>query len=356
MIFPQRDEVRGPGNAESFGSGLELDVFSACPASVGDLGSSYLDRIRDVARWSENAGCRGTLIYCDNRLVDPWLLAQVVIQSTRRLSPLVAVQPVYMQPYSVAKLISSFAALYGRRVFINWVAGGFKHDLEALADRTPHDERYDRLVEYATLVRQLTDGDAVTYVGRYYEAHGLKLQPAVDRELRPAFLLSGSSPAGEKAVRALDARAVTYALPPESYQASPPRPGLTAGLRLGVIAREDRDVAWRAAYTRFPPERKGALTRALARKVSDSHWHEQMCRMAEERAETEDPYWMVPFENYKTMCPYLVGTHAEVADVISQYVRRGFHTFIVDEPEKEEDLANARFAFELATEKAVAAA
>ena len=356
MILPQRDESGVPDHPELPGSGLELDVFSACPASVGDLGRGYLEKIRDVAQWSENAGCRGTLIYCDNRLVDPWLLAQVVIQSTRRLSPLVAVQPVYMQPYSVAKMIATFAALHGRRVYVNWVAGGFKHDLEAMADTTPHDERYDRLVEYATLVRQLTDGDTVTYLGKYYEAHGLKLQPAVDQELRPAFLLSGSSPAGESAGRVLDARAVTYALPPDSYQTAPERPGLSAGLRLGVIAREDRDVAWRAAYARFPPERKGALTRQLARKVSDSHWHEQMCHMAEERAEVEDPYWMIPFENYKTMCPYLVGSHEDVAGVLSQYVRRGFHTFIVDEPEKEEDLANARFAFDLATGKALAAA
>lgn len=338
------------------GSGLEIEVFSACPASVGEFGRAYLDRIRDVAQWSENAGCRGTLIYCDNRLVDPWLLAQVVVECTQRLSPLVAVQPVYMHPYSVAKMIATLAALHGRKVFVNWIAGGFKHDLEALGDSTPHDERYDRLAEYATLVRQLTDGRTVTSQGKYFEARGLSLLPSVAPELRPDFLLSGSSPAGEAAVRALDARAVTYALPPASYQSPPARPGLPSGLRLGVIARTERDEAWRAAYWRFPPERKGVITRALARKVSDSHWHEQMCRMADERAESQDPYWMGPFENYKTMCPYLVGSHEEVAQVLAQYVRRGFHTYIVDEPEREEDLVNTRFAFELATEKALVAA
>jgi alkanesulfonate monooxygenase len=338
------------------GSGIELEVFSACPASVGDLGRTYLDRIRDVAQWSEHAGCRGTLVYCDNRLVDPWLLAQFVVQSTRRLSPLVAVQPVYMHPYSVAKMIATLSSLHGRKVFVNWIAGGFKHDLEALADSTPHDERYDRLVEYATMVRQLTDGCTVTSRGKYFEARGLSLQPSVAPELRPDFLLSGSSPAGEAAVRALDARAVTYALPADSYESQPARPGLPSGLRLGVIARTERNEAWRVAYQRFPPERQGALTRALARKVSDSHWHEQMCRTADERAESQDPYWMVPFENYKTMCPYLVGSHDEVAQLLAQYVRRGFHTYILDEPEREEDLVNARFAFELATEKTLVAA
>jgi len=43
--------------------------------------------------------------------------------------PLVAVQPVYMHPYSVAKMVSTLAFLHQRRVFLNMVAGGFKNDL-----------------------------------------------------------------------------------------------------------------------------------------------------------------------------------------------------------------------------------
>jgi alkanesulfonate monooxygenase len=36
-------------------------------------------------------------------------------------------------------MVTSFAYLYGRRVFLNMVAGGFRNDLLALADETPHD-------------------------------------------------------------------------------------------------------------------------------------------------------------------------------------------------------------------------
>jgi hypothetical protein len=59
MMLPQRDESRGPGRAEFLGSGLDVDVPSACPASVGDLEREYLDSIRDVAQWRENAGALG---------------------------------------------------------------------------------------------------------------------------------------------------------------------------------------------------------------------------------------------------------------------------------------------------------
>lgn len=354
MTTPEHD-AGGSAFPRSNGGPSALDVFSACPASIGDVDGSYLDTVRKVSEWSERHGCRGMLIYSDNRLVDPWMVSQVVLANTRTLAPLVAVQPVYMHPYTVAKMVATIAALYSRRIFINWVAGGFKNDLAALADGTPHDSRYDRLVEYATLVRELTDGETVTFEGRYYEARGLKLEPPVYPALRPEFVLAGSSPAGKKASRDLGARSVTYALPSGEGQSSPDEPGLSAGLRVGIIARASRDEAWRIAYLRFPPERKGALMRGLARKVSDSHWHERLCREAEERAgSTDGVYWMGPFDHYRTMCPYLVGDHGEVAAEIGRHIRYGYRTFILDEPDTEADLANARLVFDRALQGAAA--
>ena len=64
-----------------------------------------------------------------------------------------------MHPYTVAKLVTSIAKLYDRRVFLNMVAGGFINDLLALNDPTDHDARYDRLVEYTTIVKRLLAGD-----------------------------------------------------------------------------------------------------------------------------------------------------------------------------------------------------
>jgi len=349
MSFFEHEGSAGRRDAPFDGSGPELAIFSACPASVGAVGRPYLERVGEVARWSETHGCSGMLIYCDNRLVDPWLLAQVVVERTDRLAPLVAVQPVYMHPYALATMISTLAALHGRRVYVNWVAGGFMNDLHALSDTVEHDHRYERLVEYATLVRRLTDGEKVTHSGKYFGMRGLTLLPETDPALRPGFMVSGSSPAGAAAARNLGACPVSYALPPESKGAF--ADGGETGVRLGLIARSSRDQAWETAYTRFPPSREGAWTRTVARKVSDSHWHEELCRLAEERADTEQPYWMVPFENYKTMCPYLVGTHGEVSEALAQYMRQGVRTFILDEPETEADLEHARIAFDLASFK-----
>src|SRR5579875_493430 len=130
-----------------------LQVFSTCPSSHVTP-DRYRERVIAAARWSEQAGCTGTLIYTDNTLVDPWMVAQIVITNTSNLCPLVAVQPVYMHPYSAAKMVATLAFLYGRRVFLNMVAGGFKNDLAALNDDTPHDSRYERLIEYTTIIRR----------------------------------------------------------------------------------------------------------------------------------------------------------------------------------------------------------
>ena len=72
-------------------NGAGVCVFSTSPQSTALDRALYRQNVIDVARWSEEAGCRGILVYTDNSLVDPWLVAQIIIENTERLSPLVAI-------------------------------------------------------------------------------------------------------------------------------------------------------------------------------------------------------------------------------------------------------------------------
>src|SRR5881398_2534177 len=110
---------------------VSLEVFSTCVQSSEGDPETYIQRVTDVARWSEAAGCKGILVYSDNRLLDPWLVSQRIIEATERLCPLVAVQPIYMHLYAVAKMVTTFGLLYHRKTYLNMIAGGFKRDLEA---------------------------------------------------------------------------------------------------------------------------------------------------------------------------------------------------------------------------------
>ncbi len=324
------------------------EIFSTCPPSAGADPSRYMKQVISTARWSEQAGCTGMLVYADNSQVDPWLLAQVIVEHTEALAPLVAVQPVYMHPYTVAKRITSIAALYGRRVYLNMVAGGFRNDLLALNDATPHDRRYDRLVEYTQIVMQLLRGDTVNFHGEFYRVEGLRLEPACPQDLLPGLFVSGSSSAGQAAARALGATAIEY---PQPAKAGRTAAMGNAGIRVGIVTRSDAEAAWTVAQQRFPEDRRGQLTHQLAMKVSDSQWHQQLSTLAKSRGKQRDPYWLVPFENYKTMCPYLVGDYREIGAELAAYINLGYRAFITDVPADPEDLGHIGCAFNFAQEE-----
>ena len=329
-----------------------LKVFATCPPSYTASPATYLREVVEVARWSEEAGCEGILVYTDNGLVDPWLISQAIVTHTERLCPLVAVQPVYMHPYSAAKMAATIGFLYGRRIYLNMVAGGFKNDFATFNDPTPHDERYARLVEYTSLIMELLRSPTpVTFEGRYYKVANLKMAPPLRADLLPGVFVSGSSDAGIAAARQLGALAVQYPKPVAEYEAGPPTDVSALGIRIGIVAREDGAEAWAAARARFPEDRKGQLTHQLAMKVSDSEWHKQLSRLGQQEPGEENPYWMVPFENYKTFCPYLVGSYDRVAEEVARYIGVGYRTFILDIPASPEELRHIGVVYERAAER-----
>lgn len=346
------------GRREDPEESMSVRIYTTCPQSKDIEPAHYLRTVADVSRWSEAAGCEGMLIYTDNRIVDPWLVSQVVLESTERLKPLVAIQPIYMHPYAAAKMVASLAFIHGRAVTLNMLAGGFKNDLLALDDDTPHDERYERTVEYTQILTSLLrETGPVTVHGHYYRVKNLRLRPQVPTELLPEVFVSGSSPAGLAAARRLGATPVKYPQPPGEEESWLGDDGAGRfGVRVGVIAREDWGEAWQVARERFPEDRQGKITHRVAMQASDSHWHRQLSRRQGDAvagpSDEPDPYWLGPFQNYKTFCPYLVGSYERVGRMLAHYIALGSHTFILDIPASEEELKHTGIAFERAQEVA----
>ena len=323
-----------------------VKIFSTCPQSSDVPREDYLKTVIDVSKWSEQYGCEGILVYTDNRLVDPWLVSQIIVQNTTSLCPLVAVQPVYLHPYAAAKMVSALGHFYRRRVYLNMLAGGFKNDLVALNDPTPHDRRYDRMVEYTLIIQKLLEGPTgISFDGEFYKVANLKMTPPLPRELFPGVLVSGSSEAGLAAARKLGATAVHYPRPSSEYQAGAEGDGGPSGIRIGIIAREHSEDAWGVAQARFPEDRRGQLAHQLAMKVSDSAWHKQLTELEAESRAKRSPYWLWPFKNYKTFCPYLVGSYDEVGNELAHYMKVGHRVFILDIPPCEEDLLHTAEVF-----------
>lgn len=326
-----------------------IEIFATTPQSKDYSQGEYLQQVADVSRWSERYGCKGILVYADNGICDPWIVSNVILQHTTGLCPLVAIQPAYMHPYAAAKIISSYAFLYGRRFYINMIAGGFRNDLLALNDQTPHDDRYVRLTEYTQIMKQLLESPApVSFEGQYYKVENLKMTPPLPEDLQPGILVSGSSPAGLEAANAIGATPIKYPQRTSDearLNATSSDEHFPAGIRVGIIARETSEEAWQVAHERFPADRKGQLAHQLAMKTSDSQWHHQLSAMAKEDADKDDPYWLGPFENYRTFCPYLVGSYERVAAELQGYIEVGYGTFILDIPPCEDELRHTSIAF-----------
>jgi alkanesulfonate monooxygenase len=315
--------------------GANVRLFTTCPQSKDHPQDEYYERVTNAAKWSDDAGCTGMLIYADNSIIDPWLVAHLVIQQTHALAPLVAVQPVYMHPYSVAKMVTSLSFLYRRKIWLNMIAGGFKNDLIALGDPTEHDQRYARLIEYCQIIQRLLAGDRVTYQGCFYQVQGLQMTPLP--EVQPSVLMSGSSDASRAAAATLGAIAVEYPEPLKTNE-----PVTNRGIRVGIIAHQDSETAWAIAHQRFPADRRGQLQHAMTMRMTDSTWQRTLGSL---EVSLEGPYWLWPFKNYSTFCPYLVGDYDTVAGEIARYLALGYETFILDIPRSSDDLVAAREVF-----------
>jgi alkanesulfonate monooxygenase len=326
-----------------------VTVYSTARSSIRRDEQYHLRRLLEVAGWADDAGYRGALIYSDNTSIDSLMAAQAALANTESFVPLVAVQPIDLSPFALARAVSSLAHLYGRPIDINFVSGGFSRDLAVQGDTASHDARYDRLTEYATIVKKLLTGGMVNFSGEYYNFRRARLTAPVPYELLPTSYVSGSSPACRQAGEALGLPQLSFPLAPEDHFAPDlRRSGFGTGISVGIIAREDSAEAWRIAHKRFPADPEGAERMKLLLSAAVSSWQPQLASVAIPDEAPGQPYWLVPFRYHHTFCPYLVGDYDEVARAVTTYLDGGIRTFVLDIPEEPDDLWHARTAIERA--------
>jgi len=164
-------------------------------------------------------------------------------------------------------------------------------------------------------------------------------------------LMSGSSEASLAAAEKLGATAIKYPKSPSEDEGVRLAANIDSGVRMGIIARDTEAEAWSIALARFPEDRKGQIAHDLAMKTSDSVWHKQLSDLAHSSDEKGSPYWLGPFQNYKTFCPYLVGSYENVADEIARYLVLGYRTFVLDIPPDEQEMRCIGKVFDLAQER-----
>jgi len=328
---------------------MEMELFTTMPESIKIERVQFIRELKRIAVQSEKYGYRGTLVYSDNRLVDPWVVTGLILDETTHLIPMVAVQPVYMHPYSVAKKISSIAFIYKRKIALNLIASGYLNDLKALGEPVDHDRRYDRLVEYTEIIQQLlTSTEGVTYEGEFYKINNLKLEPQMPADLLPDYYLSGSSEAAKVASSRLGVQLIQYPEPIEKLKKEGSNgKALIEGIQIGVLARHNHNKAWKEAHKRFPATQTGEMPHQPVRKTSDT---KRFKKLTDQNGNgkyqnTDSVYWLGPLEYYHSICPYLVGSYDEVANAIYKYLHAGCKTCIIDTPVSDIQLHSTMYVF-----------
>ncbi|GAA4673410.1 LLM class flavin-dependent oxidoreductase [Gordonia humi] len=309
-------------------------------ASIGYLSS--------IARAAEDFGFTAALTPAGAWCEDAWLTTAMVAQETRDLGFLVAFRPGLISPTLAAQMAATFSRHAPGRVLLNVVTGGEPAEQRAYGDHLDKAARYARTDEFLSIVRDLWAGETVTRHGEHIRVDGASL--ASLPVPTPPVYFGGSSPeAGPVAARHSDVY-LTWGEPPAAVATKidwirglAEAQGRTVrfGIRLHVIARDTSEQAWAEAsrlLSAIDDETLANVQSGLGRSESTG---QAAMRALHERTRA-DGSWRDPraLEVYPGLWSgvglvrggagtALVGSHAEVADLIAEYRALGIDEFVL---------------------------
>lgn len=315
----------------------DLNVLATMPAPDPAEGGP-LRHFTEFAQRAERYEIDGLLIFYSHNYHEPWALAATILQSTKTITPLVAMQPYALAPFTAAKLIWSLTTLHERRIDLNLITGAAKDELDQVGEQLDHDERFERATEYMTVLSALlSSDDPLVHDGRFYRYRGLRMHSRLNPEIRPQVFVAGSSAAGQGMAAAVADVVITHPEPVELFAdtfLSNARKDLGIGIRIGLIVRPTKEEAWSAARGLFPEERIGQL-RTKMRKRSESDWTRRLAHLATGEGVYDEVYWTGAFD--RQSMPMLVGAYREVADYLERYLALGVRTIILGGTVAEDD-------------------
>lgn len=320
----------------------EFDVYATALA-VGQDGDP-LQLFTEYAQRAESYGISGLLAFYNHGDLDPWVVAATILQHTKVMTPLIALQPYTMTPFNAAKVIWSLTTLYRRRIDVNLITGATKAELDEIDEQLDHDERFERATEYMRVVRALlSSNEPLVHEGRFYRYRSLRMYSRIDPEFLPRVFVAGSSPAGQRMAAAVANVAITHPEPVEQFAdgfLGQERQGQQIGIRVGLVARPTDEEAWSAAQAMYSEDRSARLKTAM-RKKSESDWIRRLAHLATAEGVYDEVYWTGAFRADKGNMPVLVGSYGKVADYLERYLDLGVSTVILAGGFGEEDFEHA---------------
>lgn len=329
----------------SHGDGRSVvDRPHTTPAGAHTPRRPTLEYLTQVARAAEQNGFTGMLTPTGSWCQDAWLSTAALLQSTDRIKFLVAFRPGSVTPTLAAQQAVTYQNLSGGRLLLNVVTGGDPVEQRRFGDWLDKDQRYARTDEFLHIVREIWSGKPVDFDGEHYQVRDAAIFDVPDP--LPPLYFGGSSPAAlPVAARRADVH-LTWGEPPEAVAAKVrtlreladrEQRRLRFGVRAHVVTRDTSEQAW-ATVQGFLDEMNPADVAATQEKLAASEATGQQAMTAlhqgvkpdDARAlEVHPGLWAGVGLLRGGAGTALVGSHAEVADLIEEYHRAGIEEFVL---------------------------
>jgi alkanesulfonate monooxygenase len=303
-----------------------------------------IDYLAQIARAAEQLGFTGVLTPTGTWCEDAWLTTAALIRETTRLKYLVAFRPGVISPTLAAQMAATYQRISGGRLLLNVVTGGDAVEQQRFGDWHDHDQRYARTDEFLAIVRGIWSGTPVDFAGKHLKVAGATVLAAPDPV--PQIYFGGSSAAAlPVAARRADVY-LTWGEPPAQVaekiakvRALADAHGRTLrfGVRLHTISRDSSAEAWAEAgklLEALDPEQVRRAQAQLA--ASESVGQQRMVALhngALDRGvrglEIYPHLWAGIGLVRGGAGTALVGSHAEVADLIEEYHALGIEEFVL---------------------------
>jgi alkanesulfonate monooxygenase len=292
-----------------------------------------------IARAAEEAGFEYALVPVQSLCYDAWISCAMVAAQTSRLKLLVAARPGYIQPATMAKMISTFDQLSGGRILVNLIAGPGGPEEAAEGLFLEHDDRYGVMDETVTVMRRLwTEQEPFDFAGRFFRLEAARIRPRPFQQPHPPFYLGGVSGAAKQVagkhadvylgwLDTVEQLRADFAEARAAACAHGREGALRFGVRGQVIVRPTEAEAWDAAH-RLVEHAPEALKDTARGIWEQSQANTRMKRLAERDDNRVGPHlWSGLATVRQGAGVAIVGNPQQVADTLHEYIGLGATEF-----------------------------
>jgi alkanesulfonate monooxygenase len=327
--------------ALEFGWYLPTNGDTTSYANPVEVPQSF-EMLERVTLAAENAGFSYMLTPVQTVCWEAMICGAMMAARSRRIKPLIAARPGYVNPVLMARMLATFDNMTGGRVAINLIAGQSEKEVRSEGIHTPKDDRYAQMDEEVTIMKSLwTAKRPIDFKGRFFDLEGSQVRPRMVQQPYPKFYLGGGSKAalemsakhsdvhlfwGDYTERIVEQMEKIRGLASRHGRAQ----SIGFGMRLLIFCREREADAWAAAH-RMTEGTSDRLKTMVAAHFSTSEAYQRMQQLHREghgRDHMLGPnLWagLIPIRPGAGVA--IVGDPEQCAAVFQRYIDIGCHSF-----------------------------